>query len=631
MRPKSTVLLTLLGLGLVPVLLLAAINYWSALQMAETTLQTSQEHDLEHFSGEVNGFLTVNKHELTRVSRAKPLVQYLEPPKPETNNTPEMALLPATNSQIVPSELQALLSSVLNPRTKIASISVFRNSEARLFVAEQREFETYQPVDFRTKDFSTNQPQPDARVWSAQHPDIISSPVYAASVGSYIHFTIPVFSSQDAKALVGALLAEVKLDPVFFEAARADKSLSSDPTRMFIVVDRSGNVLYHTNEAVRDQPVNVSMPNFLPIAKQMSSGERGRAAFVGDNNQKFLTSYARLPALNVFVAQASDQNAAFADAHRNGLRGVMIATILGLVVGASLSVYWTKKSRGIQRVSEGVEAIAQGKLDHQIDLRSRDDLRPLADNLEVMKKQLRDQLAHEAETKQFQSFVRLSAILTHDLKNAIGALSLTVSNMERHSENAEFRIDAMKTLRNATDDLRALVARLSNPVTTLSGEHKLPRVVDLVPVLRRVISKTTGGGPQEVRLKLPESLPALVDVERIDTVIENLVVNAREAMAGKTGTLKVEAGLNADGKPFFSVGDEGEGMSRSFIQEHLFRPFATTKRRGVGLGLYTCREVIRANGGTIEVNSKTGVGTTFLVVLPSPPTDESREYVLRAH
>jgi signal transduction histidine kinase len=70
------------------------------------------------------------------------------------------------------------------------------------------------------------------------------------------------------------------------------------------------------------------------------------------------------------------------------------------------------------------------------------------------------------------------------------------------------------------------------------------------------------------------------------------------------------------------VADTGGGMSRHFIEERLFRPFATTKKRGVGLGLYTCREVVRANGGSIEVVSKEGAGTTFRVVLPSAPIDE---------
>jgi signal transduction histidine kinase len=105
-------------------------------------------------------------------------------------------------------------------------------------------------------------------------------------------------------------------------------------------------------------------------------------------------------------------------------------------------------------------------------------------------------------------------------------------------------------------------------------------------------------------------------------VIENLIINAIEAMAEKRGTLTIAAGQTEDGKPFFSVMDTGEGMSPRFIEERLFRPFATTKKKGVGLGLYTCREVVQANGGFIHVDSRQGAGTTFKVVLPSAAIDE---------
>jgi signal transduction histidine kinase len=111
-------------------------------------------------------------------------------------------------------------------------------------------------------------------------------------------------------------------------------------------------------------------------------------------------------------------------------------------------------------------------------------------------------------------------------------------------------------------------------------------------------------------------LPALVDAERMEKVIENLIINAVEAMGG-TGKLTVAAGTAEAGKVFFSISDTGPGMSRAFIEHQLFRPFATTKKRGVGLGLYTCREVVQANRGAIEVNSREGAGTTFRVVLPS--------------
>jgi signal transduction histidine kinase len=111
----------------------------------------------------------------------------------------------------------------------------------------------------------------------------------------------------------------------------------------------------------------------------------------------------------------------------------------------------------------------------------------------------------------------------------------------------------------------------------------------------------------------------------MNKVVENLIINSLEAMKQKRGTLSIVAGTNEDGKPFFSVCDTGEGISLRFIEEKLYRPFATTKRRGVGLGLYTCREVVVANGGSIAVDSKEGVGTTFTVVLPSAANDNSGE------
>jgi len=323
------------------------------------------------------------------------------------------------------------------------------------------------------------------------------------------------------------------------------------------------------------------------------------------------------------AATTSNFEQLLADASRNGWIGLLAALLLASLSGWMLSRQWGHQARGIERVSESVEAIAKGEFDRPIELQSSDDLRPLAENLGLMTKQLRDQLAREAESRQFQSFVRLSAVLTHDLKNAIEALSLTVGNMERHFDNKEFRADAMKSLTGCTDNLRALVSRLSNPVTTLSGEHKRPQPANLIPMLRQVISMTAepANNKHEIKIDLPESLFALVDLTRMEKVVENLILNGREAMTKESGTLSIAAGTTEDGKPFFSVSDTGEGMSQRFIEERLFHPFATTKKRGVGLGLYTCREVVVANGGAITVDSQEGVGTTFRVVLPSAIID----------
>jgi putative PEP-CTERM system histidine kinase len=281
------------------------------------------------------------------------------------------------------------------------------------------------------------------------------------------------------------------------------------------------------------------------------------------------------------------------------------------------------RSRGIARVTEDMSAIAKGDVDRRIILQSSDDYRSLADNINVVTDQLRAQIAREEETRQFESFMRISAMLTHDLKNAIEGLSLTVGNMERHFDNPQFRADAMRGLTSATDKLKALVARLARPMTSLSGEHKLPTNIDLIPVIQRVVSMTAEPlrSKHSIVTRLPPSLHALADPARVEEVLENLILNALEAMTEQGGTLTIEAGQTTKGLPTFSVSDTGRGMSRTFIETRLFRPFSTTKRTGIGLGLYTCRQVINASGGSIEVDSVEGAGTTFRVVLPSIPHD----------
>jgi signal transduction histidine kinase len=302
---------------------------------------------------------------------------------------------------------------------------------------------------------------------------------------------------------------------------------------------------------------------------------------------------------------------------------VLLALLSAAVAAFLLERHVKSRSRGIARVTEDMSAIAKGDVDRRIILQSSDDYRSLADNINVVTDQLRAQIAREEESRQFESFMRISAMLTHDLKNAIEGLSLTVGNMEKHFDNPQFRTDAMRGLTSATDKLKALVARLSRPMTSLSGEHKRPTNVDLIPIIQRVIATNAEPvrGKHSIVTRLPPSLPALADLGSVEEVLENLILNALEAMHDKGGTLTIEAGQTANGAPTFAVSDTGRGMSRIFIETRLFRPFATTKKSGIGLGLYTCREVIKASGGSIEVDSVEGAGTTFRVVLPSIPHD----------
>ncbi len=65
-------------------------------------------------------------------------------------------------------------------------------------------------------------------------------------------------------------------------------------------------------------------------------------------------------------------------------------------------------------------------------------------------------------------------------------------------------------------------------------------------------------------------------------------------------------------------------MSEEFVRKRLFRPFETTKKKGFGIGLYQCRHIVEAHGGTIEVKSSPGAGSEFTVWLPGGPLDSGK-------
>jgi signal transduction histidine kinase len=625
-RPK--LFLRFLAVCIIPLLLLAALNYWNDVRRVDSTVSQSHQTVLSNFTTALKAALTEDQEALKRLSVCKAVIGFVEGRSQAVASQPAngSASPPsATPSVDIPADLHVRVVDVVNSRNHFAAVSLFDGDKQPIFVARQQPENTDQPVVFQTTDFLSAQAQPAAEVWSTRKTGVIMSQVSHAPAGARVYCTVPIFNGQNQ--VRGAIVGDLNLDPVFSEIAIDGATAAAGPltsSTLLVVLDRAGQILYHTNEALKHQPVNASMPHFQPVASQMFSTDKGNGQFTSTDGQEYATAFSRIPELDLSVAVASNRDLLLADSRRVGLIRLAVALFLAAIAAAVLTRYWQRRVRGIQRVTEGVGAIAHGQLDHRFDL-SSDDLRPLADNVGLVTQQLRDQLAREAESRQFESFVRLSAILTHDLKNAIEAVSLTVTNMERHFENAEFRADAMQTLRGATENLRAVVARLSQPVTTLSGEHKRPRAVDLIPMLRRVISITASQAEgHETVVKLPESLFAIVDIDRMQKVVENLIINALEAMGEKRGKLTIEAGVVNAGKVFFSVADTGDGMSRRFIEERLFRPFATTKKRGVGLGLYTCKEVVRANGGTIEVASEEGAGTTFRVVLPSAPLESRR-------
>jgi len=215
------------------------------------------------------------------------------------------------------------------------------------------------------------------------------------------------------------------------------------------------------------------------------------------------------------------------------------------------------------------------------------------------------------QAKEKEAFQTVSAFMMHDLKNLASKLSLTMENFTRHFDNPEFQKDALNVISQSVKKINSMCSNLS----LLSQKIELNRAeTDLNQLVSSVLATLDGC------LKVPliqdlKPLPQLlIDSEQIQKVLTNLILNANEAITNG-GEIQV-ATEQSHGWIVLMVKDSGCGMSREFMEQRLFRPFQTTKKQGMGIGLFHSRAIVEAHGGRIEVESEEGKGTTFRVFLP---------------
>jgi hypothetical protein len=225
-------------------------------------------------------------------------------------------------------------------------------------------------------------------------------------------------------------------------------------------------------------------------------------------------------------------------------------------------------------------------------------------------------------TNELEAFHRLSSFVVHDLKNTTSTLAMLAQNAEKHIHDPEFQKDALETISEAVTRMKNTIAGLSDFPTRLKLELK---DLDLHELIRDVVEKLRLGLTDFRVEKELSGVPRLrADGGEMYKVVHNLIINAYEAVDGN-GLIKVSTEVNGD-QVVLRVSDNGPGMSREFVENSLFQPFKSTKKKGLGIGLYQCKTIVEAHGGSMEVESEPGKGATFLVRLPAEPRAKGAEH-----
>ncbi|MGH7952034.1 MAG: XrtA/PEP-CTERM system histidine kinase PrsK [Limisphaerales bacterium] len=215
------------------------------------------------------------------------------------------------------------------------------------------------------------------------------------------------------------------------------------------------------------------------------------------------------------------------------------------------------------------------------------------------------------QTKELEAFQTMSAFFVHDLKNAASTLNLMLQNLPVHFDDPAFREDALRGTSKTVAHINRLIERL----TLLRHELKIKSAeADLNEIIARSLAdweKVSGVNVTKNFRPLPK---IFIDPEQLLKVVTNLALNAKDAVA-PDGKIHVET-KQQNGWAILSVSDDGCGMNPEFLNGSLFRPFQTTKKNGLGIGMFQSKMIVEAHKGRIEVESAPGKGTTFRVYLP---------------
>jgi len=235
---------------------------------------------------------------------------------------------------------------------------------------------------------------------------------------------------------------------------------------------------------------------------------------------------------------------------------------------------------------------------------------------------LRQQLS---ESQRLATIGQIAAVIAHEFNNLLTPI-VSYSQFALNGINAE-KPD-MEIIKKALTKAFASSEKAGKICTSMlslaRGESEFSSfsVQKLVDETLNVLARDPSKDGIALRVQIQPDLQARGDIIQLEQVLLNLLINARQAMLGKGGSITIKANRTDETNELkLQVIDTGPGIPEKYIAR-IFEPYFTTKgtarrgeSRGTGLGLAICKEIIEHHGGRIEVQSELGKGTTFNVTL----------------
>jgi two-component system sensor histidine kinase BaeS len=282
------------------------------------------------------------------------------------------------------------------------------------------------------------------------------------------------------------------------------------------------------------------------------------------------------------------------------------ALLLGSVAILSSIILARRLTRPISRLARAADSISQGNLHERLEITGSDELATLSLSFNQM-----------AQTLEKQNVLRkkINANFAHEMRTPLAIIQGQLEGMLDGLIPNERRV--LESLLEENLRLARIVANVEELVQAEASALTLKRIrLPLKPLLESIAQRFfEAGGKKNISFSVEcgDEVRVNADPERLTQVLINLITNAVKAI-NSGGTIRLNGAVERDGCRI-EVTDTGRGIVEADLPL-IFERFYRKESDGLGLGLPIVRELVDAHGGTIEVASRHGEGSTFTVWLP---------------
>jgi len=305
-------------------------------------------------------------------------------------------------------------------------------------------------------------------------------------------------------------------------------------------------------------------------------------------------------------------------------RRVRSAAVLFIVLGAAIG-YWMAEriADPVNRLTRATRRIARGELSARIAATSSDELRRLVEDFNQMAADLQRQRAELEHTQRLQAWADMARQVAHDIKNPLTPIQLSAEharrvNIDRGQPLSPVLEECVDAILGQVRLLRQISAEFSS---FASSPTPRPEATDVATLVEEVVAPYRLGLADRVAIDVRgdgSSAVAFVDRTLFSRALTNVIENALHAMPGRGRITITMKASDQPGQLIVEIADTGIGMDPEALGR-IFEPYFSTKATGTGLGLTIAKRNVELNGGTIDVQSQRGVGTTVRLTIPLLP------------